>query len=155
MVPHQPAAGYVPPEIQVEINEQLFGTGIINPQIIASGSLQPEHEYLLTFGIDTIATVSNYDRGILYTTNSFSVYDATENYELVYEENPENYIGNNLFYRDTLDYWTLNPYDEVETDVFAGIQLAIQQDVETATFDYGNSGWITGSGYLNVIPFDL
>ena len=39
VVPHQPAAGYVPPEIQVEINEQLFGTGIINPQIIASGSL--------------------------------------------------------------------------------------------------------------------
>ena len=152
VVPHQPAAGYVPPEIQVETNEQLFGTGIINPQIIASGSLQPDHEYLLTFGIDTISTVSNYDRGILYTTNSFSVYDATENFELIYEENSENYVGNNLFYRDTLDYWTLNPHDEVETDVFAGMQLAIQQDVETATFDYDNSGWITGSGYLNVIP---
>lgn len=36
--------------------------------------------------------------------------------------------------------------------MFAGMQLAIQQDIETATYDYGNSGWITGSGYLNVIP---
>ena len=152
VVPHQPAAGYVPPEIQVETNEHIFGTGTINPQIIASGSLQPEHEYLLTFGIDTISTVSNYDRGILYTTKSFSVYDVTENYELLYEENSENYVGNNLLYRDTLNYWTLNPHDEMETDVFAGMQLAIQQDVETATYDYGNSGWITGSGYLNVIP---
>ena len=152
VVPHQPAAGYVPPEIQVETNEHIFGTGTINPQIIASGSLQPEHEYLLTFGIDTISTVSNYDRGILYTTKSFSVYDVTENYELLYEENSENYVGNNLLYRDTLNYWTLNPHDEVETDVFAGMQFAIQQDVETATYDYGNSGWITGSGYLNVIP---
>ena len=152
VVPHQPAAGYVPPEIQVETNEHIFGTGTINPQIIASGSLRPEHEYLLTFGIDTISTVSNYDRGILYTTKSFSVYDVTENYELLYEENSENYVGNNLLYRDTLNYWTLNPHDEMETDVFAGMQLAIQQDVETATYDYGNSGWITGSGYLNVIP---
>jgi len=152
VVPHQTAAGYVPPEIQVETNEHIFGTGTINPQIIASGSLQPEHEYLLTFGIDTISMVSNYDRGILYTTKSFSVYDVTENYELLYEENSENYVGNNLLYRDTLNYWTLNPNDEVETDVFAGMQFAIQQDVETATYDYGNSGWITGSGYLNVIP---
>jgi len=32
------------------------------------------------------------------------------------------------------------------------MQIAIQQEVEMATFDYGNSGWITGSGYLNVIP---
>jgi len=152
VVPHQPAAGYVPPEIQVETNEHIFGTGTINPQIIASGSLQPDHEYLLTFGIDTISTVSNYDRGILYTTKSFSVYDVTENYELLYEENSENYVGNNLLYRDTLNYWTLNPHDEVETDVFAGMQFTIQQDVETATYDYGNSGWITGSGYLNVIP---
>lgn len=152
VVPHQSAAGYVPPEIQVKTNEHLFGTGAINPKVMASGSLKSEHEYLLTFGIDTIATVSNYDRGILYTTNSFSVYDATENYELVYEENPENYIGNNLFYRDTLDYWTMKTYEEVETDAFDGIQLAIQQDVEIATFDYSNSGWITGSGYMNVIP---
>ena len=152
VVPHQPAAGYVPPEIQVVTDDYLFGTGTINPQIIASGSLQPEHEYLLTFGIDTISTVSNYDRGILYTTKSFSVYDVTENYKLLYEENSENYVSNNLIYRDTLNYWTLNPHDEVETDVFDGVQLAIQQDVETATFDYGNSGWITGSGYLNVIP---
>jgi len=152
VVPHQPAAGYVPPEIQVETNEHIFGTGTINPQIIASGSLQPEHEYLLTFGIDTISMVSNYDRGILYTTKSFSVYDVTENYELLYEENSENYVGNNLLYRDTLNYWTLNSHEEVETDVFAGMQFTIQQDVETATYDYGNSGWITGSGYLNVIP---
>jgi len=152
VVPHQPAAGYVPPEIQVETNEQLFGTGTINPQIIASGSLQPDHDYLLTFGIDTISTITDYDRGLLYTTNSFSVYDVTENYELLYEEKPESYIGNNFLYRDTLDYWTLNTTSEVESDIFSGLQLTIQQDVETATFDYGNSGWITGSGYLNVIP---
>ncbi len=152
VMPHGQAAGYVPSEIQIDTTQRSIGTGGVNPQIMASKSLKSEHEYVLTFGIDTISTVSNYDRGMLYTTNSFSVYDATEDYKLVYQENPDSYIGNNLSYDDTLEYWSLKTYEEVETDPFDGIQLLIQQDVETAVFDYGNSGWITGSGYLNVIP---
>jgi len=152
VVPHGQAAGYVPSEIEIDTTQLSIGTGVVNPQIMASKSLKSEHEYVLTFGIDTISTVSNYDRGLFYTTNSFSVYDATENYELVYQENPESYIGNNLSYDDTLEYWSMKTYEEVESDPFDGIQLLIKQDVETAVFDYGNSGWITGSGYLNVIP---
>ncbi len=151
VIPRQTAAGYVPPSIDVESNDGIIGTGTIEPQIIASASLDSEHEYLLTFGVDTLSTIDDYDRGLLYTTNRFSVFDLTNN-DLVYEESPEAYTGDNILYRDTLDYWTLNTTSQIESDIFSGLQLMIEQDVETATFDYGNSGWVTGSGFLNVIP---
>ncbi len=152
VIPHQPAAGYIPPEISTEENPNLIGTGTVQPEILARGSLKPGHEYMMTFGIDTLGQVSGYDNGILYATNKFSVYDVSDSTILVYEEDSTKFIGNHLLFRDSLDYWTLNVEEEISSDVFDGIQLIIDPEVETADYNYSESGWLVGNGIMRITP---
>jgi hypothetical protein len=152
VIPHQPAAGYIPPEISTEENPNLIGTGTVQPEILARGSLKPGHEYMMTFGIDTLGQVSGYDNGILYATNKFSVYDVSDSTILVYEEDSTKFIGNHLLFRDTLDYWTLNVEEEISSDVFDGIQVIIDPAVETADYNYSESGWLVGNGIMRITP---
>ena len=152
VIPHQPAAGYIPPEISTEENPDLIGTGTVQPEILARGSLKPGHEYMMTFGIDTLGQVSGYDNGILYATNKFSVYDVSDSTILVYEEDSTKFIGNHLLFRDTLDYWTLNVEEEISSDVFDGIQVIIDPAVETADYNYSESGWLVGNGIMRITP---
>ncbi|NQV38525.1 MAG: hypothetical protein HQ509_11045 [Candidatus Marinimicrobia bacterium] len=156
VTPHQPAAGYVPPEIATQENEDFFGTGEIKPSILAAGGLNPGHKYQVSFGIDIIDSLSNYSHGILYSTNSVSIYDVSDDTVLVYEENPNSFIGNNLVYRDSSDYWSLNTISGFDSDVFDGIQLVVNPDVETAEFDYTNSDWLVGGTgtVMHVHPSD-
>ena len=155
VTPHQPSAGFVPPEIITSENENILGTGTVTPLIRAQGNLKPNHDYLLTFGIDTLATVSNYDHGILYTTNSYEIYDVTDSSLLVYSEDSSHYIGTNLVHQDTLNYWSLNSMSEINSDIFDGLQINLLQSVETAKYDAENSDWITGSGFINISPSEL
>jgi len=152
VTPHQPAAGYIPPEISTEENPNLIGTGTVQPEILARGSLKPGHEYMMTFGIDTLGQVSGYDNGILYATNKFSVYDVSDSTILVYEEDSTKFIGNHLLFRDSLDYWTLNVEEEISSDVFDGIQVIIDPAVETADYNYSESGWLVGNGIMRITP---
>ena len=152
VIPHQPAAGYIPPEISTEENPNLIGTGTVQPEILARGSLKPGHEYMMTFGIDTLGQVSGYDNGILYATNKFSVYDVSDSTILVYEEDSTKFIGNHLLFRDSLDYWTLNVEEEISSDVFDGIQVVIDPIVETAGYNYSESGWLVGNGIMRITP---
>ena len=152
VIPHQPAAGYIPPEISTEENPDLIGTGTVQPEILARGSLKPGHEYMMTFGIDTLGQVSGYDNGILYATNKFSVYDVSDSTILVYQEDSTKFIGNHLLFRDTLDYWTLNVEEEISSDVFDGIQVIIDPAVETADYNYSESGWLVGNGIMRITP---
>jgi len=152
VIPHQPAAGYIPPEISTEENPDLIGTGTVQPEILARGSLKPGHEYMMTFGIDTLGQVSGYDNGILYATNKFSVYDVSDSTILVYEEDSTKFIGNHLLFRDSLDYWTLNVEEEISSDVFDGIQVIIDPAVETADYNYSESGWLVGNGIMRITP---
>ena len=152
VIPHQPAAGYIPPEISTEENPNLIGTGTVQPEILARGSLKPGHEYMMTFGIDTLGQVSGYDNGILYATNKFSVYDVSDSTILVYQEDSTKFIGNHLLFRDTLDYWTLNVEEEISSDVFDGIQVIIDPAVETADYNYSESGWLVGNGIMRITP---
>tara|TARA_B100000035_G_scaffold269941_1_gene244043 strand:+ start:793 stop:4218 length:3426 start_codon:yes stop_codon:yes gene_type:complete len=152
VIPHQPAAGYIPPEISTEENPNLIGTGTVQPEILARGSLKPGHEYMMTFGIDTLGQVSGYDNGILYATNKFSVYDVSDSTILVYEEDSTKFIGNHLLFRDSLDYWTLNVEEEISSDVFDGIQVIIDPAVETADYNYSESGWLVGNGIMRITP---
>ncbi len=151
VVPHQPAAGYVPPEVETE-DKNYLGSGTITPLIRAQGSLKTGHNYYLTFGIDTIATVSSYDHGFQYVTNEIFVYDETDSTTLIYQEDTSKYVGNNLIYRDTLDYWTLNPGGTVFTDVFDGMQIEIDPGVEIPSYNFENSGWINSSGIIRITP---
>ena len=152
VIPHQPAAGYIPPEISTEENPDLIGTGTVQPEILARGSLKPGHEYMMTFGIDTLGQVSGYDNGILYATNKFSVYDVSDSTILVYEEDSTKFIGNHLLFRDSLDYWTLNVEEGISSDVFDGIQVVIDPIVETAGYNYSESGWLVGNGIMRITP---
>ena len=151
VIPHQPAAGYVPPEVETE-DKNYLGSGTIMPLIRAQGSLKTGHDYYLTFGIDTIATVSSYDYGFQYVTNEIFIYDETDSTILIYKEDTSKYVGNNLIYRDTLDYWTLNPGSTVFTDVFDGMQIEIDPGVETPAYNFANSGWINSSGIMRITP---
>jgi len=151
VIPHQPAAGYIAPFVETE-EPDLLGSGSVTPMIRAQGSLQAGHNYFLTFGVDTVATVSGYDHGFQYVTNEIHIYDETDSSFLVYKEDPVKYVGTNLIYRDTLDYWTLNPIGDISTDIFDGMQVEIDLGVETPEYNYDNSGWITGNGIMRITP---
>ena len=151
VVPHQPAAGYITPYVETDSTD-LLGSGSITPMIRAQGSLQAGHNYFLTFGVDTVATVSGYDHGFQYVTNEIHIYDETDSSFLVYKEDPVKYVGTNLIYQDTLDYWTLNPIGDISTDIFDGMQVEIDPGVENPEYNYDNSGWITGNGIMRITP---
>ena len=87
-------------------------------------------------GVNTISTVSGYDKGFQYVTNEIFVHDETDSSFVRYQEDTSKYIGTNLFYRDSSNYWTLNPNSLVSTDVFDGIQIEIDPDVEIPEFSY-------------------
>jgi hypothetical protein len=151
VIPHQHAAGYVPPKVEIDDNDHL-GSGTVTPLIRAQGSLKTGHDYYLTFGVDTIATVSSYDHGFEYVTNGIFVYDETDSTILVYQEDTSKYVGDNLIYRDTLEYWTLNPSGMIFTDILDGMQLEIDPGVEIPSYNYTNSNWINGSGAMRITP---
>ncbi len=149
--PHQYAAGYTPPSILKDSTE-LLGSGSIAPYVRAQNSILPGNKYFVTFGVDTISTVSGYDRGFQYVTNEIFVYNETDSSFLRYKEDSLKYISTNLFYRDSAQYWTLNPSNLVSTDVFDGIQIEIDPDVEIPQFNYSKSGWLNGEGIMRVTP---
>lgn len=151
VTPHQPAAGYIPPELVVE-EGNLLGSGSVTPIIRARGSLEANHSYFMTFGVDTIESVSNYDHGFQYVTNEIFIYDDTDSTILVYKEDSTKYVGTNLIYKDTVDYWTLNAGGTIFTDIFDGMQVEIDAGVESCEYNYQTSGWINGNGNLRVTP---
>ncbi len=155
VVPRQQAAGYVPPSLEIEESD-ILGSGSIVPMIRAQGSLKEGHQYAVTFGVDTIAVVSGYDNGFQYVTDEILIYDVTDSVYLAYTENSNKYIGTNLVLNDEVDgvpnYWTLNPLGSIETDVFDGLQIKINDYLEIPEFSYGQSGWVNGNGIMRVTP---
>ena len=96
VTPHQKAAGYISPEVEIE-EGILLGSGKVSPLIRAQGSLKKGHEYAISFGIDTVATISGYDKGIQYKRQEDSMYsikkeDSKKLYDLL---TPLKYKGNN------------------------------------------------------------
>lgn len=160
MVPRQQAAGYIPPEIVQEENDMIIGSGTITPEILSIGALAENHEYLVTFDVDTIKQMDGYDYGLFYSTSGFSIWDVTDTSRLVYSEDSSSYSGENIYHvdRDSLDvglgyypFYTLNNTD-VSTDIFDGLQLSIDLGTQYAKYSYPKSGWLQGSGLINVTP---
>ena len=155
VVPRQQAAGYVPPSLEMEESD-ILGSGNIVPIIRAQGSLKEGHQYAVTFGVDTVAVVSGYNNGFQYVTDEILIYDVTDSIYLAYTENSNKYIGTNLVLNDEVDgvpnYWTLNPLGSIETDVFDGLQVKINDYLEIPEFSYSQSGWVNGNGIMRVTP---
>ena len=150
VTPFKNAAGYIPPDITIN-QSNTSGGGVVTPSVLARSSIKKSHQYKVTFGVDTVANLPKYDYGLIYTTNSITVTDKNEN-NIVYRDSPEKFTGSNLINVDSLGYWTLKTDAPFDTDVFDGLQLNIDMPYETGTFDFANSGWVTGSGILRVVP---
>ncbi len=158
VTPHQRAAGYTPPFLSDDSADNLMGEGSVVGEILADNSLKISHSYKVQFSVDTVYAVDDYDHGLLYSNNGIKVYNVNENNQLVYEETPDRYAGNNLVYNDSTDhiewknYWFLNTQKEIQTDIFDGMRLKINAPVEVAEYDFENSGWLKGDAAIQIIP---
>jgi len=154
VVPHQQAAGYMPPSVDTNADQETLGSGSINAEILATNSLQQGHSYKVKFDLDTLYEVSHYNHGLLYTNNGIRVYDETAGNTLVYQESPDHLTFSNLVYHDTLDYWTFRSKENISTDVFDGLRLNMQFPVETALYNENKSGWLKGNARMALYPAD-
>ncbi len=143
VTPHQAAAGYIDDEITMTDTSNVFGSGKIKPEIMANNALKAEHEYGVTFVVDSKKQVSNYSHGMDYYNTGIQVFDLTDSI-LVYEETSEKHFGTNIIFDEDLDMWYLNNLKEIKTDVFDGMRLSLSTSVIQAIYDNENSGWITG-----------
>ncbi|MDZ7334549.1 MAG: hypothetical protein ONB33_09645 [candidate division KSB1 bacterium] len=157
VTPYQSAAGYQPPTI-TPMEQKLFGSGTVTPEILANKSLKPGHTYKVKFSIDTVYTVPGYDHGLVYATSGIHIYDTDLENALVYEETPAHYAYDNLVRRDTAEYkewksyWHFKTNQPVNTDIFDGMRLKIELPVEIAAFDPINSGWVVGNSAIHITP---
>lgn len=160
MTPRQTAAGYIQPDLQIEVPEHILGTGDVTPQILANGALKENNEYIVTFEVDTIKQINNYEHGLFYATSGFSVLDASDSNRVIYSEDVDHFTGSNIlsYLGDSLevnqnynDFATLNPAG-VTTDVFDGLQLEIKSDGLFPSYSYVRSTWLVGEGNMNVVP---
>ena len=152
VVPHQMAAGYIPPTVQANENTDVLGSGTIVPEILATGGLKYGHTYKVAFTIDTLRRVQNYDHGIFYSNNGMKIYNANLGNALVYSETPAGFAFDNMVYNDTTKLWSFKIGQEFSTDVFDGLRLNIFMPVKTAQLDRTNSGWMTGTSSITVLP---
>jgi len=150
VTPTKPAAGYQSPDITIN-EDNLTGSGMVEPEILAQASIKPSNQYRVEFEVDTVGQLPSYEHGVLYTTSGINVYNLASS-ELVYTENAEKFVGSNLLYLDSLKVWTINPDIIVKSDVFEGIQLSIDQPFTEPSYDYANSGWVQGNGIMRIFP---
>ena len=167
VIPRSNAAGYSDPGIILDsLNNQMIGTGDINPKVVSREQLKPGHEYHVSFTFDTVYSLTS--KPLYFSNPGFQVFNKTEG-EFVYSETPTygltgqpNFSGSNLIFNDENDHWAMN--NEVRSDVFDGIQLDILQTFTTPSIDSANSGWV-GDSYgdvnitistreSNLIPWD-
>ncbi len=157
VMPRQKAAGYIPPSIKIDEQRttKSLKHGAVIPSIIDNSATKPHHTYKVSFQIDTLDHYQSSERrrhpmDFKYRTNGFNVYDITQGEELVYTENPtDGFPSDNLLYDKDSDAWMINTQRAISSDLFDGIQLEIMAK-DSAVVDFENTGWITGSSYMNV-----
>ena len=152
VIPHQPAAGFVPDEVETQEDDNVVGTGTVSAEILAESSLKENHLYKLKFDVDTLQVLNAEAHGLEYTNTGFRIYDVTAGNEIVYQENPDNFAFQNIVYNDTSDTWHIKNGEEIYTDVFDGLRLEIFLPVEKAEYDFQNSNWVTGDKGMRVYP---
>ncbi len=155
VTPRANAAGYVDPTISIDsLNNNILGTGKIEPNLASRSELKPGNKYMVTFDFDT--SYNEESLPIYFTNPGYSVFNKTTG-EIVYKESPidelnpgrTNYSGTNLLYNESTETWSLN--NIVFSDVFEGLQLKIGQNSTIPQLDTLNTGWITtNSGDFNI-----
>ncbi|MDZ7369719.1 MAG: hypothetical protein ONB12_00950 [candidate division KSB1 bacterium] len=160
VTPHARAAGYLAPNIVIDqqASSPTVPQGLITPAVVDIGHAQKNHTYEITFTADVI----DYLRGERYRhpldgqllTNGFQVWDVTGGKrELVYEETPNSFPEDHLYYDADAKFWRYRTDAPILTDIFDGIQLTVDMSraVDSVMIDYVNSGWITGNSPIEVL----
>jgi len=158
--PHQFAAGYEQTGVEEEAEQHTSGTGWASPELLVPGFSKAGHEYKITFIVDTLTFDERAPEAILYRNAGIRIYDATEGNRLVYEENKEDYAGNNFKFikydRFLSDYaeitsnWVINHGKELTTSEFDGLIVNFYIPLETAQLSTTRTGWISGSANIGI-----
>ncbi|RPI01897.1 MAG: hypothetical protein EHM72_05425 [Calditrichaeota bacterium] len=166
VVPGVKAAGYAPPNIAVDQQRSspLLTRGAIVPEIAVTKQIKPNHTYRVTFGADVKAHLTNsvtarHPMDMQMISNQLFVNDESDQNRLVYSETKDQYPQSNIIHHKNLwedaevfDYYAFNA-EEIQTDVFDGIQLTLNLPpslTDTSYLDITNSGWVTGNSAMNI-----
>jgi len=158
VMPRQIAAGYVPPEISIDVehsSERLTGGQII-PAIIDQDLVQQGHTYKLAFQSNPIDYYQNVlarrsIRDEKQMTSGIEVYDITQTTQLVYVENVESgFPDYNLQYNADKQAWIYPANSDITTDVFQGLQCTVSIPDDSVQLDLENTGWVQGQALINL-----
>jgi len=160
VTPYQPALGYSPNSFTVTADENLLATsGTVEPSIVNKSNLKIGHTYKVKFDIAELGHLRSpsyrHKSDIYYTTNGYSVYDVTSGDTLLYHEDGNNVIGENLVYGDpagTGNYIYYLNSKGLSSDVIDGLQVGIEPKVSLVQYDNAASGWVKGKADITVTP---
>lgn len=154
VTPRVNPAGYKDPDIILDsLNNNIIGTGEIDLDIVSRVQLVPGSEYIVTFNFDTVK--NELERPKFFSNPGFNVFNVTNDIN-IYSESPlydatgqPNFSGSNLIFDEDDDYWSMNTI--VNSDVFEGLQLTINQNNIIPTLDSSSTGWISEEkGDINI-----
>jgi len=163
VTPHQRAAGYLPPEIEIVEKNFAASLGSITPQILNPDSLKPENLYKVTFNVDTVQNWGKDTLGVRFTTNGYRIYNITHGHKLlkkVYQTTDDStFAPLRINYIDSIQAFSLPTDEDIETDVFEGLCLKMRLNnflAQNGELDYENTGWrvgnLSGNVLINIIP---
>jgi len=156
VTPRPPVNDFTAPEIDFITNMDDFGgTGTITLEVADPMALKPGNKYKLMFTVDTLNVRPRVPEELDYYTNGFQVYNITDGAnELIYEENPNHFIGINILAENisaTKIARYLNTLREVKSDIFHGLQLRLSDLVKEAQWDsLTGAGWVQGYSPINL-----
>ncbi len=157
VIPHQKAAGYVSPSIDMVKTIHLVGTGTLTAKLMNAQDIKPNHTYKVKFDVDEVdhlklKFLGQHAFDALWINKGFFIYDMTEGDSLVYSETPDAFYGQNVVSNKARGWWYLNTDVGATTSIFDGIQVKINGLVETGEFDPERSGWVVGDAPIRVTP---
>lgn len=157
--PHQLAAGFQPLTVSLDEDLKIFGSGFGEPEILVPQTVNQGNTYKVAFIVDTLnAMDQTLHYGVTYRNAGLRVFDATNGLQKIYEENTEDFSGQNFFFyqlnaNDPGEY-RLVTGEELTTSQFDGLIFRFQVPTMFPVFDPDASGWVTGNQPdVNIIEF--
>ncbi len=155
--PHQLAAGYVPPSIEIldKPGENFF------PDIISEQYIKENHTYRVYFDVDTVTHLRlteliRHPADAYFVNNGFRVYDVTDNNSLIYSEDKNNFSGKNIVPDKfqlagglNFEYNTVNP-TLITTGMIDGVQLNFKNVITKPKLNLSETGWINGDSEIKI-----
>ncbi len=164
VTPHAYAAGFVPPQFEVDYDKSTPAALKYNiqPEVFDFKDVKPGHMYKVKLRVNApfhYQLIEKYRSpfDVFFYNDGFYVYDMTLDDSLIYYEDPDHFVGTNLdsvTYSEiatmTYTFKILNPDQEIITDVFDGIRLKFSSPILFAEYDNENSGWVTGEAPIQI-----